>query len=74
MKEIKYTIPGDPMIRTAPASMVGTRGWKVQGCVLVPEPKPRQVEPLPEVQAEAPEQVTKRGPGRPKANADADQA
>lgn len=72
MSEVKYTIPGDPMIRTAPASMVGTRGWKVQGCVLVPEPKPVQVAPLPE--AEATEEVTKRGPGRPKTNANADQA
>lgn len=69
MSEVKYTIPGDPMIRTAPARIVGTRGWKVQGCVLVPEPKPVQVQPLAEA-----EQATKRGPGRPKANADADQA
>ncbi len=73
MSEVKYTIPGDPMIRTAPASIVGTRGWKMQGCVLVPEPKPVQVEPLRELQAD-PEQVNKRGPGRPKANADVDKA
>ncbi len=49
MEEVKYTIAGDPRIRTAPASLVGTAGWKVQGCQVVPQPKPVMVQPPAEV-------------------------
>lgn len=73
MEEVKYTIPGDPTIRTGPKSLVGTRGWKVQQCQLVPEPKPRPVAAIEPVQEEP--EVTPRGPGRPrKTQGDADQA
>ncbi len=45
MEEVKYTIAGDPRIRTAPATLVGTRAWKLQGCQQVPEAKPVMVAP-----------------------------
>jgi hypothetical protein len=64
MEEVKYTIAGDPRIRTAPATLVGTRAWKLQGCQLVPEAKPVMVTPP----APAAKKVT------PKAQPDANKA
>lgn len=70
--QISYTVAGDHRVRRGPKSLVGTKGWRVQGCREVKQPTPAYVPPI-QVQEEV--QETKNKGGRPRKNTeDADQA